>query len=120
MRILITGADGNVGSRLVRELTARGHVVTGTDIGDLDLTNYQAVIARISSLQPELVIHCAAMTNVDRCAEQPEEALRINAGCTQTIALGCQRVGAAMCYLSTNEVFDGERGTAYQEYDPPR
>ncbi len=119
MRIFITGADGNIGSRLLRELAARGHEASGTDIPDLDITNFEAVVARITSVQPDLVIHCAAMTNVDRCAEQPDEALRINALGTQNIALGCQRVGSALCYLSTNEVFDGERGSAYLEYDPP-
>ncbi len=119
MRIYITGADGNVGRRLLADMRTRGHEATGTDIGELDITDFGAVTHAISVVRPELVIHCAAMTNVDRCAEQPEEALRVNALGTQNIAIACQQQGAAMCYLSTNEVFDGQRGTAYMEYDTP-
>lgn len=120
MRIFITGAAGNVGRRLLEVLQDRGHEVTGTDIAELDITDFQATVRRISTVRPELVIHCAAMTNVDRCAERPDEALRINGLGTQNIAIACQRISAAMCYLSTNEVFDGESGTPYLEYDTPR
>jgi dTDP-4-dehydrorhamnose reductase len=119
MKVYITGADGNVGSHLLREMAARGHEAAGTDINDLDITNFVAVTSRIAAVQPDLVIHCAAMTNVDRCAEQPAEALRINALGTQNVAVACQQQGSALCYLSTNEVFDGERGTPYMEYDAP-
>jgi dTDP-4-dehydrorhamnose reductase len=119
MKVYITGADGNVGSRLLREMAARGHEVAGTDIRDLDITDFSAVAARIAAVQPDLVIHCAAMTSVDRCAEQPAEALRINAMGTQNVAVACQQQDSALCYLSTNEVFDGERGMPYMEYDTP-
>ncbi len=120
MRIFVTGADGNIGSCLLRELPARGHDASGADISQFNITDFDSVAQHISAARPDLVIHCAAMTNVDRCAEQPEEALRINALGTQNITLACQRVGSALCYLSTNEVFDGERGTPYLEYDQPR
>src|SRR5258707_13564328 len=58
------------------------------------------------------------MTNVDRCAEQPELALQVNGVGTQNVALAAQRVNAAICYLHTNEVFDGKKGTPYLEYGP--
>jgi dTDP-4-dehydrorhamnose reductase len=119
MKILVTGADGNIGSRLVRELAARGHDVVGIDIGQVDITDFAAITARIEAEQPQLVVHCAALTNVDRCAEQPQLAYTINAIGTQNVALGCQRINAALCYLSTNEVFDGQRTTPYLEYDSP-
>src|SRR4051812_43842790 len=119
MKILITGADGNVGRRLLVELAARGHEVSGIDVGTLDITAYIPTVACIEALRPDLIVHCAAMTNVDRCAEQPELALLVNAIGTQNVALGAQRVNAALCYISTNEVFDGQRGTPYLEYDAP-
>ncbi len=119
MRIFITGANGGIGGRLLREFAARGHDTTGADIGDFDITAFDAVMERIAAVQADLVIHCAAMTNVDRCAEQPDEALRVNGMGTQNFAVACQRYGAAICYLSTNEVFDGKRGTPYLEYDRP-
>lgn len=118
MRVLITGADGGIGSRLLQELTGRGHETHGVDVNTLDVTAYPAVIEALNSLQPDLVVHCAALTDVDRCAREPELAMRINAIGTQNVALACQRVGAALCFLSTNEVFDGQKGTAYREYDP--
>jgi dTDP-4-dehydrorhamnose reductase len=120
MKILVTGADGNIGRRLVHELTARDHTVSGVDIGLLDITDYAPTVDYIESVRPELVVHCAAMTHVDRCAEQPELAFKVNAIGTQNVALGAQRINAAMCYISTNEVFDGEKGTPYLEYDPTR
>jgi dTDP-4-dehydrorhamnose reductase len=66
-----------------------------------------------------LVLHCAALTAVDYCAEHPDEALTINGFGTQTIALACQSIDAALLYISTNEVFDGKVPRVYMEYDPP-
>jgi dTDP-4-dehydrorhamnose reductase len=77
------------------------------------------VITALAQLKPELVIHNAAMTDVDACARDPAEAFRVNALGTQNIALGCQRAGAAMLYISTNEVFDGEKSAPYHEFDTP-
>jgi dTDP-4-dehydrorhamnose reductase len=65
------------------------------------------------------VIHTAALTDVDRCAREPLEAYRVNALGTQNVALACQRARAAMMYISTNEVFDGAKGSPYLELDPP-
>lgn len=119
MKVLVTGADGSVGARLVSELTARGHQATGTDITDADITDLTSILRRVDAVQPDLVIHCAALTDVDLCARQPDLALRVNGMGTQNVALAAQRIGAALCYISTNEVFDGERGTPYLEYDTP-
>jgi dTDP-4-dehydrorhamnose reductase len=118
-KVLITGADGNVGKRLKQDFTARGYDVHGVDINTLDIVQYEPTVEHIASIQPELVVHCAAMTHVDRCAEQPDTALLINGIGTQNVALACQKIGAAMCYISTNEVFDGQRGVPYLEYDTP-
>jgi dTDP-4-dehydrorhamnose reductase len=107
LKILVTGADGNVGSRLQKALAASGHDTSGTDIGDTDITSFEAIRTKIDLVQPELVVHCAALTNVDMCAQQPDFAFRVNAIGTQNVALSCARSGAAMAYISTNEVFDG-------------
>ncbi|PJF37131.1 MAG: dTDP-4-dehydrorhamnose reductase [Candidatus Thermofonsia Clade 1 bacterium] len=114
MRILITGAGGGVGQALLARLP-EAH---GAAHSQLDVTDAKAVMRLIGDRAPQLVIHCAALTNVDRCAQAPQEALQVNAFGTQNVALACQRVGAALCYISTNEVFDGERGAPYGEYDP--
>lgn len=109
-----------MGRGLTSMLMQQGHIVIGVSHHDLDIINFEAVDRRVAEAAPEVIIHCAAMTNVDRCAQYPDEALRINGIGTQNVALACQRYQSALCYLSTNEVFDGERTTPYLEYDTPQ
>jgi dTDP-4-dehydrorhamnose reductase len=120
MRILITGAGGRLGSELARLLVAREHAVIAVDLETLDITDGAAVGRMFDSSAPDLVIHCAALTSVDYCAEHPDEALRVNGYGTLTIAQACLQHGAALAYISTNEVFDGQEWRPYLEYDPPR
>lgn len=117
MRILVTGAGGLLGRRVMAELTGRGHVAQGVTHSALDITNFESVRRLVGEVAPDLVIHCAAMTHVNRCAEQPDEALLVNGYGTQNVALACHQYGAALAYVSSNEVFDGERGLPYLEYD---
>src|SRR5574341_1453969 len=117
MHILVTGAKGRLGSRLV-ELLSRSHQVTGIDIDELDITQAELVRQAFHDFAPELVIHCAAMTAVDACALNPDEALRINGFGTKNIALACREIDAALFYISTNEVFDGRNTSTILEYDP--
>ncbi|MCZ7545772.1 MAG: dTDP-4-dehydrorhamnose reductase [Anaerolineae bacterium] len=117
MRVMITGALGRLGGRLV-ELMRATHDVTGVDIDEFDITDPAATMQAVREAAPELVIHCAAMTDVDGCARNPDLAMRVNAYGTGNIALACQAVGAAMAYISSNEVFDGQKATPYLEYDP--
>ncbi len=116
MRILVTGAKGQVGRELMRQL-ALDHSVTGIDIEELDITDGQRVLEFITDLKPEIVIHLAALTNVDYCAKHPDKALWINGYGTRNVALGCQAVDATLVHISTNEVFDGTNTGAYLEYD---
>lgn len=117
MRTLITGAKGRLGSRLV-ELLNHSHEVTGIDIDSVDFTDFQAIRQTVRTLKPELVLHCGAMTAVDECALNPDEALRVNGYGTKNVALACLEVDAAMLYVSTNEVFDGRNTGEISEYDP--
>ncbi len=119
MRILVTGAKGQLGSILV-DLLSADHDVTGIDIQDFDITNVDTTRQFIEHLSPELVIHSAALTDVDYCAENPDQALWVNGYGTRNIALGCQLVDAAMLHISTNEVFDGTNTNVYLEYDATR
>src|SRR5579859_464666 len=117
MRILVTGVGGLLGRRVMAELTGRGHAAQGVTHSVLDITNFESVRRLVGEVAPDLVIHCAAMTHVNRCAEQPDEALLVNGYGTQNVALACHQYGAALAYVSSNEVFDGERGLPYLEYD---
>lgn len=122
MRILITGAMGRLGGQLVEVLTGRGHQVTGVDVvGDiiarLDVTDFSATRAFVAHLEPDLVIHPAAWTDVDGCAREPERAITVNGFGAQNVALAAANVNAPVLYVSTNEVFDGRQNQPYNEYD---
>ena len=116
MKIAITGSEGQLGGAVQRVLSAEHELIPLT-VFDFDITD-RANIARLADLTPNLVIHCAAMTNVDGAAREPAEAFRVNALGTQNIALACQRCDAALLYISTNEVFDGTKAAPYIEFDP--
>lgn len=117
MRIVVTGARGRLGSQLVETLTARGHNVVGFDSASFDITDFDATKHAIADVKPDLVLHSAAWTDVDGCFRDPEKAVRINGFGTQHIALAAAAVGAAVLYVSTNEVFDGAATRPYREYD---
>ncbi len=124
MQILVTGAAGRLGAYLVELLRARGHEVVGVDVvGDgierLDVTDWNAVRQFVGQLRPEIVLHPAAWTDVDGCARDPERAIIVNGFGAQHMALAAAAVGAAVLYVSTNEVFDGRARQPYREYDQP-
>jgi dTDP-4-dehydrorhamnose reductase len=122
MRILVTGAAGRLGTRLTTVLSAQGHSVTGLDIvGEgvehVDISDHAAACEFIGDLHPDIVVHPAAWTDVDGCAREPEKAIAINGFGTQHVALGAAQIGAAILYVSSNEVFDGQSQRPYREYD---
>ncbi len=115
MRIVITGHKGQLGKSLQRAL--KGETLFGLDLPQHDITDRQAVAQAMADFAPQVVIHAAAMTNVDGCERDPDAAYRINGLGTQNVALACHKCGAAMVYVSTNEVFDGTKGEPYLEFD---
>lgn len=120
MRIFVTGSKGRLGSRLMTDLVAHGHIVSGADTDTLDVTDWAAVHTRIAAESPDTVIHAAAWTDVDGCAREPERAYVQNGLGAGNVATAAALVGAMMVYVSTNEVFDGEAQRPYWEYDAPR
>jgi dTDP-4-dehydrorhamnose reductase len=117
MRIVITGHKGQLGQAL-QEVLAHEDVL-GLDLPEADITAPSSIIDRVVGYQPDVAIHAAAMTDVDGCEQDPELAFRVNAIGTQNIALACERCGAAMVHVSTNDVFDGKLGRPYYEWDTP-
>ena len=120
MHILVTGAQGRMGSKLADVLTQRQYQVTGIDIDTLDVTDFATTRAYFADLQPDLVIHAAAWTDVDGCAKEPEKAITVNGFGAQNVAVSAAAVDAAVLYVSSNEVFDGENNRPYYEYDTTR
>lgn len=119
MKILVTGAKGQLGSDLMEELLRRGHDAVGVDVDEMDITDAEAVRNGLLFHRPEAVIHCAAYTNVDGAEDAPELCCKINGDGTEHIAAACRQIGAAMVYISTDYVFDGT-GTRPWEPDDPR
>jgi dTDP-4-dehydrorhamnose reductase len=119
VRVLITGAAGQVGTEVVAELEAAGHhEVVALARATVDVTDRDAVLGAITSTRPDVVIHPAAWTAVDACEGDPDRAFAVNALGTRHVADGARRVGAPVVYLSTDYVFDGTEDRPYTEWDP--
>jgi dTDP-4-dehydrorhamnose reductase len=114
MRVVITGHKGQLGRRL--QIAFAGYELLGLDVPEDDITA-PAISGRIADFRPDLVVHAAAYTDVDGCETNPDLAFRVNAVGTQNVASGARQAGAAMLYVSTNEVFDGARRDLYREWD---
>jgi dTDP-4-dehydrorhamnose reductase len=118
MRVLVTGAKGMLGSDLC-PVFGQEYDVVATDIEEMDVRHPQNVLKAARAIQPQLVIHLAAATEVDECERYPDLAYHTNAIGTRNVALACQQVGAEMVYVSTISVFDGTKCTPYTEFDSP-
>lgn len=117
MRIAVIGSRGQVGTELMRVLAER-HTVTGFARPEVELLDSASIEMAVAAMQPHVVVLTAAWTKVDDCARDPDRARRINGLGTQSVALACQRHGAALLYVSSNEVFDGTKREPYLELDP--
>jgi dTDP-4-dehydrorhamnose reductase len=118
MRIMVTGAKGMLGSDVV-EVLAADHDVTGVDFDDFDLTDLPAVSKAMQAVLPDLVVHCAAWTDVDGCERDPNRAFQQNVGGTWNLATAAAETGARLVYISTDFVFDGAKREPYTEFDAP-
>jgi dTDP-4-dehydrorhamnose reductase len=115
MRVFITGAKGQLGRALQAQYVRSA--VLPADLPECDITDRACVMQAVTEFKPDVVIHSAAMTDVDGCARDPDAAYRVNALGTQNVALACQATGCVMLYISTNEVFDGKKTEPYLEFD---
>jgi len=117
MRVLVTGAGGQVGSELVEVLAP--HEVIACGHAELDTGDRSAVLGAVTTLRPDAIAHCAAWTNVDGCEADPDHAFRDNALANRFVMEAARRVGAYVVTLSTDYVFDGEKAGPYHEWDTP-
>ena len=126
MKVFVTGADGMLGSALCPTLVKRGHNVLATDLlpsnegsKHLDIRNYSDVEESIKKAEPNMVMHLAAETDVDRCEVEPDHAFLTNSIGTQNVALVCQKQNIELVYISTLGVFWGDKPEPYTEFDEP-
>jgi len=124
-RLFVTGASGLLGNKIV-ELTKNDYTVIPLHNTNplhpnslqLDITNMNETLNLFRKLKPEVVIHTASETNVDKCEIEKDHAWKVNVNGTRNIALACSKTEAKLVYISTDYVFDGEKGN-YNEQDKP-
>lgn len=116
MKILVTGAKGQLGIEVAKQSGEHELILTGR--GDLDITDARQVSSCLRKVNPDAVIHCAAYTNVDGAESDEDGAFRVNAVGAQNLAAGCLEIGARLVYVSTDYVFDGTKQGVYREFDP--
>jgi dTDP-4-dehydrorhamnose reductase len=119
MRILVTGAFGMLGTDLCRELSRAGYDVLATDVDNMDVRDPKQVEMVFNDFNPDLVYHLAALTDVDYCEKEPENAFQTNTIGTQIVSLACQKINIPLVYVSTISVFDGNKPDSYHEFDIP-
>ena len=115
MRVLVTGAGGQVGHELVQAFA--DHEVLALTRAQLDVSDRASVVATVTSINPDVILHAAAWTAVDACEGDPDHAFAVNALGTRFIAEASKRVAARVCYFSTDYVFDGTQIEPYTEWD---
>lgn len=131
MRILITGSNGLLGQKLLHQLNKDQMQLIGIDLGNEnlvkdvtheyfkhDLTNRKTTIGTIRSLKPQIIVHTAAMTEVDRCEMEKELCWNVNVVATDQVVSAAQKIGSKVIFISSDYVFDGKKGP-YDENDLP-
>jgi dTDP-4-dehydrorhamnose reductase len=118
VRLAVTGAGGGLG-RAFMAVVPSHHDVVPFAHEDLDIGDHHAVMQTIVPLKPDAIVNVAAFTKVDACETDPSSALRANTLGPQSLALGARTCGAVLLHVSTDYVFDGEKGSPYDELDTP-
>ena len=131
MKLLITGENGQLGNELKRQIAQGGSAlgplpeslknadVTGIDIEDGDLASKEVTFELVERCAPDVVINCAAFTNVDKCETERDTAFSANALAPRNLAMACEKVGAKLVQVSTDYVFSGQGDTPFSEADLP-
>jgi len=117
MKIMVTGANGQLGHDVIKVLDTREISNLPVDMDDFDITDKEAVFKAVNLYKPTAVIHCAAYTAVDNAENEPELCYAINEKGTFNIAQSCKAIGAKMMYISTDYVFDGKKNGLYLPND---
>ena len=117
MKVLVTGVKGQLGFDVCKELDKRNIENKGIDRDDCDITDEQAVLSYIKNYAPDVVVHCAAYTAVDRAEDEKEICYNVNVKGTEYIAHACKEIDAKMVYISTDYVFEGTGDKAYEVQD---
>jgi len=116
MKVLVTGANGQLGQELVQQLTKHDVELFAYTKSELDICNLNAVINVVEEIQPHVIINVAAYTKVDLAETNKELAFQVNAYGQRNLTVAAEKVGAKICYVSTDYVFDGNASEPYEEH----
>ena len=119
MRVLVTGATGQLGRDTAERFAASGHEVVAAGRRELDVAHRDQVLGIVGSVSPDVVVNCAAFTAVDACEAEVDRAYQVNALAVRHVAEAARRFGAHLCHVSTDYVFSGDKGEPYHEWDRP-
>ncbi|MDM5211557.1 dTDP-4-dehydrorhamnose reductase [Peribacillus sp. NJ4] len=119
MKVLVTGYNGQLGFDVVKEGNCRGLQMYGTSSRDLDITDKEFVSQYVTELKPEVIIHCAAYTAVDKAEDDKEKCYDVNVNGTRYLAEAAKEIGAKFVYISTDYVLDGQGEKPFKETDSP-
>ncbi len=119
MKVLVTGAAGQLGTELIDVLGRNGHEAVGTTHTELDIRDGEAVASLVSRVRPDWIIHGAAWTAVDACEGDPDTAFAVNGVGSANVVAAARAVDARVVYVSTDYVFDGTKSSPYVESDVP-
>lgn len=118
MKLVVTGAGGGLG-RAFLDVVPAHHDIDAYTHSELDIADHDAVMRKLGGSSADAILNFAAFTKVDACETQPEEAFRSNALGVQSLAMTARTIGAMLLHVSTDYVFDGLKGSAYDETDLP-
>jgi dTDP-4-dehydrorhamnose reductase len=119
MNIAVIGSNGQLGSDVVDAFRAQGHEVRALTHADIELSNLESVRSGLSSQPPHLVVNAAAMHHVENCEQDPQKAFAVNAIGARNLAVVTRDLGTTLIHVSTDYVFDGNKGEPYVESDTP-
>lgn len=118
-KILVIGKNGQLAGAIQIEAKSLGFEVTALDRKEMDITNWDQVDRKLDEIKPDIVINTAVNQILQKCEDDPKEAMEINFLSVQHLARRCKKVGATFVTFSSDYVFDGEKGSTYEENDEP-
>ncbi len=117
LNVLITGAQGHVGSALQQLLDSREYRILTTDIDEMDITNHDQVSQYMKINRPDVIINCAGFTDVEACEADPDKAYLVNAIGVRNLAEAAEQINAKFIQISTDDVFNSKAERPYNEFD---
>lgn len=118
MKVLVTGFNGQLGYDVVKELKSRQIECIGTDLQNFDITDREATLKYIKEYSPDVIVHCAAYTAVDRAEDDEEVCRRVNVDGSENLAIAAREIGAKILYVSTDYVYAGDGDEPFEVTDP--